>query len=194
MRIGVIVGLATVLGLSLYFNNNFCTEIASLKEDKQCLYELANSKATAVMQLEGALAEKSWCLRQRDDLIEEQHQTITSYEIDLGELTGELSYWKNATRSTLIEGAAVSGYRQFQSLVELQEWLENDPTSEHKAIPNRYDCDDFAIDLVINTLRDGYWTGLAIKDNHMFNWVIIGSDIFRIEARTDGVESWLKVD
>jgi len=195
VRIGVIVGLATVLALSLYFNNNnFCTEIASLKEDKQRLYELANSKATAVMQLEGALDEKSWCLRQRDGLIEEQQRVIASYKSEVGELTEELSYWKNATRSTLIENADVAGYRQFQSPEELRGWLESDPTSEHKAIPNRYDCDDFAIDLVISALHDGYWIGLAIRDNHMFNWTIIGNDIYKIEARTDDIEPWLKVD
>lgn len=60
MRLAVIAGLATVLALSLYFNHTYLAEIASLNNDKQCLYELANSKAAEITELEGVLIEKSW--------------------------------------------------------------------------------------------------------------------------------------
>lgn len=88
----------------------------------------------------------------------------------------------------------LGGYREFESLDYLREWLASDSTSENTYIENDYDCDDFAVDLTLSALQDGYWIGLIISANHMFNFTIIGNDVYFIEAETDVVYFWCNLD
>jgi len=106
----------------------------------------------------------------------------------------EARYWQERAAFDGIASGQTDRFGQFGSLLELEQWLADDPISERRAIPVRYDCDDFAIDLTLSALADGYWIGLGCTDTHMFNFTIIGNDIYRIEASQDRVLPWGMLD
>lgn len=83
---------------------------------------------------------------------------------------------------------------EFGSVEELELWLTNDPISDREWVEEIYDCDDFAVDLTLAALADGYWIGLGIAPLHMFNFTIICNTIYRIEASSDEVTHWALVD
>jgi len=157
----------------------------------------------------------SYQIQQQENVITQHESEIAQYESrveeyakQLGECEGkirylednidfykgEAHYWRSAY-SGKVTGQVdrLLGYNEFSSLEELEQWLKSDPISEHKWHPN-YDCDDFAIDLTLSALADGYWVGLGASDNHLFNFTIIGNDIYRIEAAHDEVEPWGVLD
>jgi len=78
--------------------------------------------------------------------------------------------------------------KEFGSVEELEQWLADDPTSENEYVKTTYDCEDFAIDLSLAALADGYWIGLCLMPNHMSNFTIIDGCVYRIEAESDRVE------
>jgi hypothetical protein len=135
-------------------------------------------------------------IRNNDQLQEEL--TVRDGYIDLlisinGNLNGELATlqaemdsWRFDFRDTKL--------LEFYSVDGLEQWLADDPISEREWVETTYDCDDFAVDLSEDALADGYWIGLGIMSGHMFNFTIIGNDIYRIEASTDVVTYWGEVD
>jgi hypothetical protein len=78
--------------------------------------------------------------------------------------------------------------RQFTSLEELKAWLASNDINEREYIPDTYDCDDFAQDLMIAALEDGYLVSTELWSCHMLNSTIIGNNIYTIEPMTDGVQ------
>lgn len=94
--------------------------------------------------------------------------------------------------------------REFTSLQELEDWLEQDKTDATLYFTGEmdlsnphskygYDCDDFAYCLQKSALAQGYLmsTEIIVKngEQHMINSTIIGNKIYFIEPRTD--EVWL---
>lgn len=129
------------------------------------------------------------------------YESLTDqYEIQVLQLEGEVDFYKEEAQYWREEAAfrgvdqQTDKLREFSSVAELEQWLADDPISEHKPIPKKYDCDDFAIDLTLSALADGYWIGLGVREWHMFNFTVIGNDIYKIEATTDEVEFWGLID
>ena len=112
---------------------------------------------------------------------------INRLELERDFYQESLTFWKKA-----YSGKDIS-YREFASVEELEEWLAQDPISDRRWHP-LYDCDDFAMDLTLSALGDGYWIGLGATNNHLFNFTIIGNDVYRIEASQDEVEPWGTID
>jgi hypothetical protein len=105
---------------------------------------------------------------------------------ELATLQTEMDSWRFDFRDTKL--------LEFYSVDGLEQWLADDPISEREWVETTYDCDDFAVDLALDALADGYWIGLGLRSGHMFNFTIIGNDIYRIEASTDVVTYWGEVD
>jgi len=94
--------------------------------------------------------------------------------------------------------------REFVSLEELVDWLEQDDTDSTLHFTgtvdfsnnpgSNYDCDDFAYRLQKNALAEGYLmsTEIIVKKGkqHMINSTGIGNNIYFIEPQTD--EVWLE--
>lgn len=124
----------------------------------------------------------SWALRQIDEL-----------ELKRDFCQEDSIFWKKAYSGKAEGNIGGISYREFASVGELEEWLAQNEISDRKWHP-LYDCDNFAIDLTLSALGDGYWIGLGATDNHLFNFTIIGNDVYRIEASQDGVELWGTLD
>jgi len=90
--------------------------------------------------------------------------------------------------------------REFVSLQELVDWLEQDETDttlyfttkvDLSNLDLKYDCDDFAYHLQRSALAEGYLmsTEIILKEGeqHMINSTCIGNDIYFIEPQTDEV-------
>ena len=95
------------------------------------------------------------------------------------------------------------GGKDFNSLSALQGWLWWDDTNLHEYIPNVYDCDDYAFDLMQAALQDGYRIGLYQKGQHVVNFALVGdtplgawgvwgtaNKVYIIEPQTDEVRFW----
>jgi len=85
--------------------------------------------------------------------------------------------------------------KEFKSLDELKAWLAQDDTDNTLYIFGdgclaNYDCDDYAVALERNALRDGYSVSLQIGHKHMLNSTIIGDKIYFIEPQSDEVWFW----
>jgi len=78
--------------------------------------------------------------------------------------------------------------RQFTSVEELEAWLAGNDIDKREYVEFTYDCDDFAQDLMIAALEDGYLVSTELWSCHMLNSTIIGNDIYTIEPMTDGVQ------
>lgn len=134
---------------------------------------------------------------QSEDRIEHYKEQVASYKEEISWLEDiidfyeeEAQFWKTVFHE---KATGLCGYNEFSSVEELEQWLEDDPISEHEWHPN-YDCDNFAIDLTYSALADGYWIGLGASDDHLFNFTIIGNDVYWIEASEDKVEPWGTLD
>ena len=79
---------------------------------------------------------------------------------------------------------------QFDTVYELQEWLYNNDISERQYIPDTYDCDNFAVDLVREARADGYEIFICATDDHMFNMCEIRGLWYIIEPQTDEIWYW----
>ncbi|MBA7613975.1 hypothetical protein ES703_21236 [subsurface metagenome] len=94
--------------------------------------------------------------------------------------------------------------REFESLQELKQFLEDDDTNEilrlypikgtGGVISFTGPCDYYALNLQRRALEAGYLMSIEIieKDNepHMINSAIIGNEVYYIEPQTDEVWLW----
>ncbi|MFC1929181.1 hypothetical protein ACFLXK_06295, partial [Chloroflexota bacterium] len=90
---------------------------------------------------------------------------------------------------------------EFASLEELKKWLAEKSVTKSifffvtsngtQASSNKYDCDDYALDLQKRALEDGYLMSTSIIEKqgqqHMINLATIGNDVYYIEPQTDEV-------
>ena len=76
---------------------------------------------------------------------------------------------------------------------DLRGWLDSNHTEMH-SYSSKYDCDDFALELVRAAREDGYLIGLYMEDDHVMNFSVIGNSIYIIEPQTDETYFWGEVD
>lgn len=89
-------------------------------------------------------------------------------------------------------------WREFSSVEELEVWLAEDNTDAIYLVSGRYpgdgvfidpdyDCDNYAEDLMLSALRDGYLIPQDLDGAHVRNFTYIGNEIWIIEPQSDGV-------
>jgi hypothetical protein len=67
----------------------------------------------------------------------------------------------------------------FNTLTDLEVWLAQDNTSEHTYIPDKYDCDDFAYDLMTSAFKSGYKMGtVAVYYADNLTYVVIKGEYY----------------
>lgn len=156
--------------------------------------QVDNAKSRELLAAE---EDKNTYLTNQVSLYQEQtgryEEQVAQLEDEVDFYKGEAEYWRDEAAFKVVDWQG-DKLREWSSTEELRWWLDDNPISERKPIPNRYDCDDFAIDLVLSALADGYWIGLGVREGHMFNFTIIGNDILEIEAMTDAIELWGTLD
>jgi outer membrane murein-binding lipoprotein Lpp len=131
-------------------------------------------------------------------VVEEQKTDLSTYSAEVSRLNSELNQRdievkQLATELTTAQEEAAywegkAHPRQFTSVEELKAWLASNDINAREYIPDTYDCDDFARDLMIAALEDGYLVSTELWSCHMLNSTIIGNDIYTIEPMTDGVQ------
>ncbi len=98
--------------------------------------------------------------------------------------------------------------REFSSKEELEEWLAEDDDVETvfffvaasgtELSSDKYDCDDFALDLQSRASKDGFLMSVTIirkyGQHHMINLVTIGNDVYYIEPQTDEISFYCNLD
>ena len=152
-----------------------------------CASLLYNARYTELLDI---LIEQNAILEDQVSLYREQ---VSQLEGERDFYREEVQYWQGEAAFEVVDWQG-NELRKFSSVEDLRWWLGSNPISENRAIPSKYDCDDFAIDLILSALADGYWIGLGVTEWYMFNFTIIGNDIYKIEAMTDGVEHWGMLD
>jgi hypothetical protein len=141
-----------------------------------------------VSRLAGIANEQVVLTNQQIELTNQQvelvNATIGELEQKLAESERFVDYWRERANP-----------REFESLDELNAWLDKDDTDSTIYIFGSgcltgYDCDDYAAALVQNALLDGYSVSTQIEGNHMINSTIIGNKIYFIEPQNDKVWFW----
>jgi predicted nuclease with TOPRIM domain len=70
-------------------------------------------------------------------------------------------------------------FADFNTLNDLEVWLAQDNTSEHAYIPDEYDCDDFAYDLMASAFRAEYKMGtVAVYYTSNLTYVVISEEYY----------------
>lgn len=153
---------------------------------------LASILGYLATQLQDKGAELAAC----EQALSTSEQAAAGYREQVAELTPAYETWKGDVQYWKMKAAlsGISGYQMWESPEVLTEWLALDQTDTHEYIRDDYDCDDYAIDLVLSALSDGYWIGLGLREGHMFNFAIVGNVIYKVEATTDAVTLWGYVD
>jgi len=78
--------------------------------------------------------------------------------------------------------------KQFETVDELENWLEDNPLDKFPGIVRSFDCEDFSLLLIKAANRDGYYMSMQIEGNHAINSTVIGNSVYFIEPQTD--EYW----
>lgn len=90
------------------------------------------------------------------------------------------------------------GFYSWKSMSELGTWLRLNNISERQYVPDKYDCDDFAIDLALAAAKERRFIGLAGEKSrvrrHFFCWALVDNIVFKIEPQNDGIIRWLSRD
>ena len=131
-------------------------------------------------------------------VVEEQKTDLLTYGAEVSRLNSELNQMDievNQLDAELTAAREAADYwegkahlRQFTSVEELEAWLAGNDIDKREYVEFTYDCDDFAQDLMIAALEDGYLVSTELWSCHMLNSTIIGNDIYTIEPMTDGVQ------
>jgi outer membrane murein-binding lipoprotein Lpp len=137
-------------------------------------------------------------------VVEEQKTDLWTYSTEVSLLNSELNQRDievNQLDAELTAALEEADYwegkahlRQFTSVEELEAWLAGNDIDQREYVEFTYDCDDFAQDLMIAALEDGYLVSTELWSCHMLNSTIIGNDIYTIEPMTDGVQFVGKLD
>ena len=137
-------------------------------------------------------------LQEASAVVEEQKTDLLTRNVEVSQLNSELNQRDievNRLGTELTTALEEADYwenkahpRQFTSLEELKAWLAGNDIDKREYIEFTYDCDDFAQDLMIAALEDGYLISTELWSCHMLNSTIIGNDIYTIEPMTDGVQ------
>jgi hypothetical protein len=137
-------------------------------------------------------------------IVEEQKTDLLTRSLEVSQLNSELTQRDtevNQLGAELTTALKEADYwegkahpRQFNSVEELKAWLAGNDIDKREYIEFTYDCDDFAQDLMLAALEDGYLISTELWSCHMLNSTIIGNNIYTIEPMTDGVQFVGKLD
>jgi hypothetical protein len=143
-------------------------------------------------------------LQEAGAVVEEQKTDLLTRSLEVSQLNSELNHRDievnrlDAELTTALKEAdyweGKAHLRQFTSVEELKAWLASNDIDKREYIEFTYDCDDFAQDLMIAALEDGYLISTELWSCHMLNSTIIGNDIYTIEPMTDSVQFVGKLD
>ena len=122
-------------------------------------------------------------LAEKDATIANLQSDVVSKDAEIASLKAELAE----------KPEYISELRFFETVYELKAFLMNDDTSKRDYIPGKFDCDDFAITLMLNAEKAGYRIGLLIEKGdtkHMKNYAIVGTNAYyywAIEPQDDSL-------
>lgn len=122
-------------------------------------------------------------LAEKDATIANLQNEIVSKDAEIASLKAELAE----------KPEYISELRFFETVYELKTFLMNDDTDSKEYIPGKFDCDDFAITLMLNAEKAGYRIGLLIEKGgtkHMKNYAIVGTNAYyywAIEPQDDSL-------
>lgn len=135
-------------------------------------------------------------LVQQSQTIRDQQALIEDYKGETEEFKGEISRLNSVIEELRSENQQLDrfGYIEFASEAELNQWLKNNQISEREYIQSKYDCDDFAFDLFLDGLKDGYMFGLFWDRKHISNFTLIGDLVYRINPQTDQIRFYGHLD
>lgn len=175
MKAGLIVTVIFLL-ITIFICGVSIAQSVDYKQDIEKLnYELETLKTN----YDSAIISK-------DSEIAQLHQTVDKLNIDL-----ENEYYKGyfEGKENISKNLSI-----FNSKSNLASFLYYDDTDWHLFIPEIYDCDNFAIDLINNAYDAGYFMGLVVEENsennndHMLCFAIVFPNlVYYVEPQTDEV-------
>ena len=131
------------------------------------------------------LNEKNILLQNLTEAVEERDAWVLAFEAlnsthtillqNYTESLGEIDRLNQ--RIAQLEGEL--NFTNFDTLNDLEVWLAQDNTSEHAYIPDEYDCDDFAYDLMTSAFKSGYKMGtVAVYYTDNLTYVVISEEYY----------------
>ncbi len=132
------------------------------------------------------------------DVVIVEKEVVREVEVTKEVVKKEIEY-RDIVKNVIVEKPIKQ--REFASLEELKKWLAEKSVTKSifffvtpdgtQASSNKYDCDDYALDLQKRALEDGYLMSASIIEKqgqqHMINLATIGNDVYYIEPQTDEV-------
>ncbi|UCC90750.1 MAG: hypothetical protein JSW24_00865 [Dehalococcoidia bacterium] len=196
IKTAAIAVLATLLTASVVFNYRFTAHIGELEQTIATQGQTITAQQQQIEHNREYMSQLEGDILQLEDNVSYLMSENDSLRSEVSQLEDAAEYWEdeaNTWMEAYYELESLGGYREFGSLRELTDWLRDDPTSE-RHYSSSYDCDDFAMDLTLAAIRDGYWIGLYSEEDHVMNFTVIGNNVYSIEPQTDHVELWGFVD
>lgn len=198
-KTATIAVLATLLTVSVVFNYSSSDYISSLEGTIATQEQTITAQEQQIEQDREYISQLEGDIHELEDNVRYLMSENDNLRSEVSHLEDVAEYWKDEATNwenesdtwmeAYYELENLRGYIEFGSLRELEQWLRDDPTSQH-SYSSSYDCDDFAIDLTLSAIRDGYWIGLYSEEDHVMNFTIIGNLVYIIEPQTDYVELW----
>ncbi|MDD4923819.1 MAG: hypothetical protein PHF74_03150 [Dehalococcoidales bacterium] len=144
-----------------------------------------NASRAEVAQLEVNLADSELRIINLETELEEANTELAQAYAEIDGLTAS-----NTALSTELD--SIKDPRHFDSLEELETWLENDDTDTNDAY-SALTPQAKAYVLQVKALRDGYLLSACIDwdSNYIYSWniAIIGKAIYSINAETDAINA-----
>ncbi len=157
----------------------------SAEEYREALVETVDELRIAQKEAEGyqvALVEAEGQLVEAEDQLDQVSEMI---EVTQQEKTDLLSQVENLKRE---------GYIPFSSEAEIREYVKSTGISQREYVPTTYDCDDFAIDLVVQAYKDKRMIGLWGYSGHLKCFAIEGNNIYGVEPQNNRIDIVAVVD
>jgi hypothetical protein len=176
-KIAIIAVMAGLVACNLYFGVSWL----AVRNDLRTVREANEQLAQENRQHSAAVQEADSRLATANEQLESASAKVTNLADNLAESQRFGEYWWERGHP-----------REFQSLEELKAWLVVDDTDSTVYIFGAgcldcYDCDDYAVALMRNALKDGYLISMQFEKNHALNSTIIGNSVYSIEPQNDEV-------
>ncbi len=158
---------------------------ASLQTELTATISDLNAAQDDIEQLESDLAESALRVTNIQSELNEATTELTQAYAEISGLT-------DANTALTEELNAVNDPRHFNSLAELETWIENDDTNTNAAYSS-LSAQAKAYVLQVKALRDGYLLSACIDwdSNFIYSWnvAIVGDAIYSINAATDAINA-----
>ncbi len=116
------------------------------------------------------------------DQLDEVSETLEVTQMERTGLLRQVENWKQ------------EGYIPFRSKTDLREYVRSTGISQWKYVSTTYDCDDFAIDLVVQAYKDKRMIGLWGYPGHLKNFAIAGNDVYGVEPQNNRISIVARLD